>query len=126
MPDLSPAETLTAAAERLKWLLHEDGMPEQIRGLWLAPSDGIHGSITAPGQDVPVAQAFWGGVAEYAAAMHPGVGLALVDWLELEAGLLEALPADNSEALKTVPARLVLQSCRHALAVARQILGGAS
>ena len=103
MPDLSPAETLIAAAS----LLRDRSAAVQIASPlpWRAA-------------DLEDAQLLW------IALMHPGVGLALADWLELEADLLEALPADNAEALKTVPARLVLQSCRHALAVARQILGG--
>lgn len=119
MPDLSPAETLTAAAERLKWLLHEDGMPEQIRRPWIAPSDGVHGSIIVPGQDVPVAQAFWGGVAEYAATMHPGVGLALVDWLQLTADVINSRTLADPTDEYTVDI-----SDEHALVLARALLGG--
>lgn len=59
-------------------------MPEPVRANWQA-SDTMKGQIAVPGQPAPVAQAFWGGVAEYMVAMQPTVGVALADWLDQDA-----------------------------------------
>ena len=109
MPDQTPATELLAAAARLRYVLHEDGMSERIRRPWVVPTGGTYGRVVAPGQEVPVTQACWGGVAEYVATMHPGVGLALADWLESAARDAEQIGPDP-----------------FAVALARQLLGGAS
>jgi hypothetical protein len=94
MPDLTTAEELRAAADRLKWLLHPDGMPEQIRTGWTQqPFPAQQGVITVPGEDVPVAMAYWGGVTEYVVAMQPTVGEGLAKWLATEADVLDELLA---------------------------------
>ncbi|WP_327066797.1 hypothetical protein [Kitasatospora sp. NBC_01302] len=130
MTDQTPAETLRTAAERLQWLLHPDGMPERIRRPWLAPADGMQGRITVPDEDVPVAVAMWGGAAEYIAAMHPGVGLALVDWLKREAKSHEAAVVAAAEVFRDDPAAgaawVARQDNMAALAVAHALLGGVS
>jgi hypothetical protein len=142
MSDLSPVETLTAAAKLLRGRAAAIGAPEAVRDTpWhveecVNAESGDCPCIVAQGRfdsgEGPVEARLYVADAEtpahatWIALMHPGVGLALADWLELEASLLEALPVDDAEALNTVPARLVLQSCRHALTVARALLGGAS
>jgi hypothetical protein len=118
MPDLTPAETPSVAAERLRYLLHPDGMPEQIRADWTQqPFPAQQGVITVPGEDTPVLAAFWGGVTEYLVAMQPTVGEALATWLETEAA---------SNAGDEDHAGCTAQTCTltAALATARAILAG--
>jgi len=98
MPDPTPAAELRTAAERLRYLLHPDGMPEPIREGWTQlPYPAKQGVVTVPGEERPVLMAFWGGVSEYVTAMQPSVGLALADWLEwmirAEDGARIAIPA---------------------------------
>jgi len=94
MPDLNPADELRAASGRLKWLLHPDGMPEQIRAGWTQqPFPAQQGVITVPGEEVPVALGCWGGVSEYMVAMQPTVGEGLAKWLATEADVLDELLA---------------------------------
>lgn len=57
--------------------------------------------------------------AEYIASMHPGVALAVADWLEAEAD--RAAEIDGFEDSAAYP--LMLAGFRHSLAVARAYLG---
>lgn len=92
MPEPTPAAELRTAAGRLRYLLHPDGMPEQIRTGWTQLAyPAKQGVITVPGQEQPVLMAFWGGVSEYATAMQPTVGAALAEWLSTEADVLDEL-----------------------------------
>lgn len=108
MPDLTPADELRAASARLKYLLHPDGMPEQIRANWtqLEPPEK-QGVITVPGEERPVLMAFWGGISECLVAVQPSVGEALADWLD------DAADGDCEGEINP-----------HALATARAILAG--
>jgi hypothetical protein len=125
MPDLTPAAELRAAAARLRYLLHSDGMPEPVQqARWQLDPERM-GSITAVGETRPIAQAFWGGVGDYMIAMQPAVGAALADWLDDAARSCDAtviaakhvwpLGSDESEAF------IREQTPTHALAVARSL-----
>ena len=108
MPDVTPADELRAASGRLKWLLHPDGMPEQIRSGWTQlPYPAQQGVITVPGEETPVLAAMWGGVSEYLVAVQPSVGESLARWLESA--------ADDAEQIGPDP---------RAVATARAILAG--
>ncbi|MFC8447600.1 hypothetical protein [Kitasatospora sp. NPDC057223] len=115
MPDRTPAETLTAAAAKLRatatadyvqpgpWIVHQangflrvDNDRDTTREAWTVKS----------GADLAEEAR---GTAEYIALMHPGVGLALADWLDSAAVGAELIGPD-----------------RHALAVARLLLGEAA
>jgi hypothetical protein len=112
MPDLTPAETLTAAAKRLREHATD---PDITPGPWLC-LDGGDRIIRYPGiddtdyvVDEPTSNS---ANAEWIALMHPGVGLALADWLEWEASTVSSTA--------WAPINIGLD---RALAVARQILG---
>lgn len=115
MTDLSPAETLTAAAKLLReratadyitpgpWYVHEaygflrvDNDRDKTREAWTMKT----------GADLAEENR---GTAEYIALMHPNVGLALAYWLESAARDAEQIGPDS-----------------FALTVAGQLLGGAS
>lgn len=112
MPD-SPADQLTAAAKLLRehatadyvtsgpWIVHEafgflrvDNDRSKTREAWTVKT----------GADLAEENRH---TAEYIALMHPGVGLALADWLDSAAQDAELIGPDH-----------------RALAVARQLLGG--
>ena len=103
------AETLRKAAEKLR-ALADDAYTVKARTPYSDP------------EIPPVAQAEWGALVDgylggevgaYCATMHPGVGLALADWLDLVARLLREGFDPNAETAA-------------AMVVARLILGGAS
>ncbi|MGW3492090.1 hypothetical protein [Streptomyces sp. NPDC001054] len=102
---MTPAETLTAAAEKLRTLA-----TEATHGPWWG--DDLDEVQSPTGQVARAVGAAAYPKSRYIAAMHPGVGTALADWLEswtdIELAEDAALPED----------------ARHALLVARQILGG--
>lgn len=125
----TPAATITRAAERLRELA--DAIePEVIslRGVpWHTEVDFETGRATTvlQGGSEPadyaqpvwrVAQAETPEVAQFIAAMHPGVARALAAWLDAEAAHLNTV---------MYPWRLVYSPALPALAVARQILGEA-
>jgi len=115
----TPADELRTAAERLASLIAFLG---DCRGPWTVgtPPSGYPQSISNVGVPYCVADCHEDPsipvftIAPYIAAMHPGVGSALADWLDSWTGvdLREdaALPED----------------AQHALAVARAINGTAS
>jgi hypothetical protein len=113
----SPAETLTAAAQKLRATAAGVKSAPGISGAWAA--DGVtvtQGTYPDSGEPVyPVAEAASPQCAAHIALMHPGVGLALADWLDSEAHRLAATAHPGWHDTVVNP---------HALAVARKILGG--
>ncbi|MEW1895950.1 hypothetical protein [Streptomyces albidoflavus] len=126
---MTPADTLRAAVDRLRELADaapeppwtEDGVGDIGFGVAMGGGRGVD-----TGDDGPDGRA----VAQYIAAMHPGVGNALAAWLEAaaryyEAGVTAAAdvfrddPAGRDRFLTTGPGA----PSPHAIAVARQILG---
>ncbi|MFE9317868.1 hypothetical protein ACFYNV_22615 [Streptomyces albidoflavus] len=107
MTEPRPADTLRAAAERLRELaaaaLGNDRPWRYAKGL---PDDSVR---TSTGWEVVYGQD--PANLHYIAAMHPGVGNALAAWLESWTGI---------EAAEDGP---LPDDLRHALTVARQILG---
>lgn len=112
MTDTSPADQLRAAAARLRetaevaqavspatWQITDERVIRCGTGLIVADR-----SEADPSDDVDL---------PYIAAMHPGVGLALAGWFDAEATRLESAIHPDRQA----------EYGRHALAVARQILG---
>lgn len=139
---MNPAETLQAAADKLRALAtaastDPDGIPTanwHTKPRWPNDDDGsryLFGDhrtrddghvyswpILNRGGSPQRPSYMRSQHAEYAAAMGPGVGLALADWLE-------ATAADVARAEEQYRDRLAGESMApHALAVARQILGG--
>ncbi len=114
MTQPSPADTLRAAAERLRQLVTD---LDDCRGPWYVVNrDQRPYPQTISNIGVPYVVAstttdpsYPPTIADYIATMHPGVGTALADWLTAEMAHLEQ---DNFPALHA-----------HALAVARAILG---
>jgi hypothetical protein len=118
----TPAATLKAAADKLRTLLAH---PELTPGPWLSMDHGDRLLWDGPGaEDLPpryvVDEPMSNGAnASFIATLHPGVGVALADWLEhvaeeqaaIERGMWSDRPAcgwcDGD----------------HALAVARAVLG---
>lgn len=78
-----------------------------------ATIEGPHVRHSAPNYTTAVITHGWDSNVEYIATMHPGVGLALADWLDSIAEWIEGRPFSTP-------------TNSHALAVADQILGGAS
>jgi hypothetical protein len=135
MPDPSPADLLGAAAKLLRdratavpsdrwghrpWHVEECSDPAMGEcPCIVAQGERAHWSEA---QDPPMQYVADAETAEYAtwiALMHPGVGLALADWLEAIVGEMTA--ADGTEYAYEEYA-----SWTAALTVARQILGGAA
>jgi hypothetical protein len=123
MNDQTPATELRAAAAKLRafaaeaghrasgpWIVHEaygflrvDNDRDKTKEAWTVKAGADLAEENRP-------------TAEYIALMHPGVGLALADWLEATAGEMQA--ADGTEY-----AYSEFASWTAALAVARQFLG---
>lgn len=107
---MTPADILRAAAERLRELADaapeppwtEDGVGDIGFGVSMGGGRGVD-----TGDDGPDGRA----LAQHIAAMHPGLARALADWLASWTGIEVAEDGPLAEEL------------RHALAVARQILG---
>jgi len=133
---MTPAEEITAAAEKLRSLTTFLG---DNRGPWKVgtPPSGYPQSISNVGVPFCVADTHEDPsipvftIAPYIATMHPGVGKALADWLEqaahdYECGIRAADdvfhddPAGREAFLTTGPGAPSPQ----ALAVARALLGG--
>lgn len=104
----TPADELRTAAEKIRRLAMGAPANNQpwryAKGL---PSDSVR---TATGWEVAYGDA--PGDLQYIAAMHPGVGLALADWLDREADHRHAVDVGQP-----------IPGGEHALAVARQLLG---
>lgn len=102
----TPAALLRRAAEHLRTLA-----AEATPGPWALRWTGQDLQVHGPGQEYPYSVAEWGyavatwepeasqqraecdtGNADYLAAMHPGVGLALADWLDAAADMAQAYP----------------------------------
>lgn len=129
MPD-SPADQLTAAAKLLReratadyvtsgpWIVHEangflrvDNDRDTTRKAWTVKTGA---DLAEENRDT----------AEYIALMHPGVGLALADWLDREAAIWNDLETTKAElGPKGLKLTWGLSTHAEALAVARQILG---
>ncbi|MFE3049577.1 hypothetical protein ACFXIY_21295 [Streptomyces albidoflavus] len=101
---MTPAETLTAAADRLRVAAQD--VPA---GPWWG--DDLDEVQSPTGQVARAVGAAAYPKSRYIAAMHPGVGRALAAWLESWTGIDVAEDGPLAEEL------------RHALTVARQILG---
>lgn len=113
VPDLSPAETLRTAAEILRHTAqratHEQG-PRWMLGT--TDTDKAAVVLDHPDQPTVLIQSYaerLEAVNAYLVRMHPGVGLALANWLDSAAEDAKQIGPDF-----------------RALVVARQILGGAS
>ncbi|MGV9271497.1 hypothetical protein ACWDRR_43425 [Kitasatospora sp. NPDC003701] len=125
-----PAALLTAAAAKLRaavsapyvqpgpWVVHQangflrvDDDRDTTREAWTVKS----------GADLAEENR---GTAEYIALMHPGVGLALADWLEREAEIWTACETAKAEvAPKGYKLSWGINTHAEALAVARTVLG---
>lgn len=124
---MTPAEELRAAAELLRTLATAPGMQP---GPWLVYNRG--GSLDAvysKDTNVIVGETYDAidqpqPAAPYIAAMHPGVGTALADLLDHQAGFA-GLVADlyAAEGAGAVPDPHPDFATRHALAIARALLG---
>ena len=104
------AETLRNAAE----VLRERATAATVAPWEASPVDGL---VWADRLGDPVSGSTLSEDATYIATVHPGVGLALADWLDYFGDLLA-----KAEELDMVEER----PFRDSLAVARLILGGAS
>lgn len=108
---MTAAETLRAASVRLRELTANVG---HVPTPWIQqPFPAKQGVLTAPGEDTPILMAFWGGLSEYVTTMHPGVALALSNWLDSAAATFDP-EADI---------QVTDRSHELALAVAHQVLG---
>ncbi|RSS11375.1 hypothetical protein [Streptomyces sp. WAC08401] len=107
---MNPADELRTAAEKIRTLSKAISAPDERDQVFHAEGTDVTQGRTGL-YDVATTQTTE--LADYIAAMHPGVGTALADWLESWTGIemyeAHALPED----------------ARHALAVARQINGTA-
>jgi hypothetical protein len=135
-PVPEPDARLTAAAARLRTLL---ARPQLTAGPWLNMDDGDRLLRNQPGDEdtapiyvvnEPMSN---GANAAWIAAMHPGVGLALADWLDRAAHGWDSLTKAAAQVLdphnpKHVDAATILNSgpydAQEALAVADAILTG--
>jgi hypothetical protein len=112
----TPADELRTAADKVRSLITFLG---NNRGPWSVhvPDSGYPQTVNNVGVPYLVATCYEGPeiplftIAPYIAAMHPGVGAALADWLDTAAANAAALTWPND-------------FIERALAVARQINGG--
>lgn len=57
---------------------------------WIAEVGAVGTAwINSPGEHHAISMHGWPAAARYIATVHPGVGLALADWLDTEAGVFE-------------------------------------
>ena len=107
---MNPADELRTAAEKIRTLSKAISAPDERDQVFHAEGTDVTQGRTGL-YDVATTQTTE--LADYIAAMHPGVGTALAAWLESWTGIemyeAHALPED----------------ARHALAVARAINGSA-
>lgn len=119
----SPADELKAAAAKIRavaasatespWEIWQDLNHQGF--ITIGDQAGVLTAELPEADDCnPVAHVYTGGDADYIAAMHPGVGLLLADWLDQEA---KRITCASSTAGQVIVGR-------RALAVARAILGG--
>ena len=86
------------------------------RNLGRLPANTVLGPVRGVGRDLPVTLDALGRDAAFIATMHPGVGLALADWLDWTFDQGHSGDMDDNGC----------DECRPALAVARLILGESS
>lgn len=106
---MTPAEELRAAAEKLRALAAEASEAPWTVNRW----GNVESADFSEAAEVWPIQAKPGNDAAYIAAMHPGVGTTLADWLHTAAANASALTWPN-------------QFIESALAVARAINGSQS
>jgi hypothetical protein len=111
---MNDIETLRAASARLRELNADVG---HVPTPWIQkPFPEKQGVLTAPGEDAPILLAFWGGVSEYVATLHPGVALALSNWLDAAAGRFDPeadiQETDRFDELALATARAILGEAR--------------
>jgi hypothetical protein len=148
MPDLSPSEILTAAAKLLRerataiapaapataqpWHVKDCAGQSETGGdcpciVALTQYDDSSGFGVSTRY---VADAETPGYARWIALMHPGVGLALADWLERAArshdALVQAAHSVWPDDPEAADRHIAEETNRHALLLARQLLGGES
>lgn len=111
MPDLSPATTLTAAAQALRDAANATRHEMKTGTYWqgLDPDTAWERGISN------AVGAHAGG---FCALMSPDVALALADWLEHFAEFLRGVEQTHGTVTE-----LALYNSRHALTVARALLG---
>jgi hypothetical protein len=117
MPDTTPApaDELRAAAEKLRKLIAAatpgpwTAMPDVLVGGWAVAHDPKSDEGPYPADFIHEPDA------RYIAAMHPGVGLPLADWLDTEAATWAGDEVHNQCSSKTC-------TLDAALAVARAVL----
>ena len=113
---MDPAKTMAAAAHRLRELAEAAGsgpwkaIPDVMIGGWAVAHESADAGGPYLADFTRAEHAYW------IAMMHPGVGLALADWLDATAGEMTA--ANGTEY-----AYSEFASWTAALALARQILG---
>ncbi|MFE1109674.1 hypothetical protein ACFW5U_27825 [Streptomyces rochei] len=107
---MNPADELRTAAEKIRTLSKAISAPDERDQVFHAEGTDVTQGRTGL-YDVATTQTTE--LADYIAAMHPGVGTALADWLDFEADLITRVPGAELRGRSG-----------HALAVARQINGG--
>jgi hypothetical protein len=109
----TPAEELRTAAEKLRSLVAAVDQDMATNPYWSSSEHPPHAYPTLYARGVD--GGLGGPAGAFAAAMHPGVGAALADWLDYEAGLIELMGRAAATRGRT----------EHVLAVARAINGTA-
>lgn len=110
----APADELRAAAEKLRILVAAVDHDMAANPYWSSGEHPPHAHPTLYARGVD--GGLGGPAGAFAAAMHPGVGVVLADWLDCEARTWDN-PADGEP---------VTERDEHALAVARALNGTAS
>lgn len=125
MTEHTPASELRTAAEKIH---HLAGVASA--GPWRTTGVGDYGwtvSMPSSGLSIEAEDSEQGAVdTDYIAAMHPGVGLAIADWLTREADLWDLVETVKAEySPKGLSVTTPLSTHEQALAVARQLNGTA-
>lgn len=77
---MTEPEEFHAAAAKLREAVQYVG---HIPVPWVQPPyPAKQGCLISPNADTPILLAFWGGISEYVATLHPAVPAALADWLD--------------------------------------------
>lgn len=113
MTDTTPAAELRAAATKLRRLTADFGTPSESFLI-----DDRDPEVLVSPTGAVFARAYAPVIADYMAAMGPGVGAALADWLDGTAATIEAVVRKHEDAASETSHWVA-----PALAVARQILG---
>ena len=117
---MTPADELKAAAEKLRALAAEASSAPWNANQWGNVETAGYEEVAEvwplqAGPDINV---------NYIAAMHPGVGTALADWLDAEAAIWDAVQTMTEEyGPKGVKVSFGISTQEEALTVARTILG---